>query len=309
MSATEKPTVDFWVELPFNRSEVPDMHKLIGVAAVAVVASATITACGSGGAASPQGCSPAVGASDLVHAGTLTISTNATLPPMQYVDANGNVTGMRIDIGDEIAKRLCLKPDFVNVDFDAQIPGVQGKRWDMIDTGLFYTPERAQTLDLVPYERQAVAVAVPKGDPRHIAAVDDLAGKTIGVEAPGYEFDTLNSLAAKFATEGKPKLTVRGFQTNADAFQALAAGQVDGAAIVDSVTTYYEKDGRFTTAVGGINPAPLAMGFAKHSPISAVVAKTLSQMRADGWLTAVFKKYGVQGYQGNIAVSTGSLGS
>jgi len=38
---------------------------------------------------------------------------NATLPPMQYVDPNGDVIGMRIDLGKEISKRLFLTPKFV----------------------------------------------------------------------------------------------------------------------------------------------------------------------------------------------------
>jgi polar amino acid transport system substrate-binding protein len=228
---------------------------------------------------------------------------------MQYVDPNGDVIGMRVDLGKEIAKRLCLTPKFVNIEFEAQIPGVQAGRWDMIDTGMFYTPARAETIDLVPYEVQAVSISVPSGNPESISSVDDLAGKTIGVEAPGYEFDTLTALAEQFATEGKPALTVQTFKTNADAYQALSAGQLDGTSIVESVTSFYQEDGRFETAVGGINEAPLAMGFAKGSKSSAEVARVLSEMRSDGYLPDLFEQYDVTGYDGDIAVSTGPLDS
>ncbi|MEV3961198.1 ABC transporter substrate-binding protein [Nocardia sp. NPDC050193] len=285
------------------------MRKIIGFA-VAVVTAAAVTGCGSTEeAAAPADCSPTLGAADLAEEGTLTMATNATLPPMQYVDADGEVTGMRVDLGKEIAKRLCLAPKFVNIEFDAQIPGVQGGRWDMIDTGMFYTPERAETIDLVPYEKQAVSISVPSGNPESISSVDDLAGKTIGVEAPGYEFDTLTELAAQFTAKGKPALNVQTFKTNADAYQALSAGQIDGASIVESVTSFYQKDGRFETAVGGINEAPLALGFAKGSKAATEVARVLTEMRTDGYLPDLFGQYGVTGYDGDIAVRKGPLDS
>lgn len=283
---------------------------LLGIAAAAVVA-AGLTGCSSAAdeQAAPTDCTPTLGASDLAEEGALTMATNATLPPMQYVDANGDVVGMRVELGKEIAKRLCLTPKFVNIEFEAQIPGVQSGRWDMIDTGMFYTPARAETIDLVPYEVQAVSISVPSGNPESISSVDDLAGKTIGVEAPGYEFDTLTALSEQFASEGKPPLTVQTFKTNADAYQAFSAGQLDGTSIVESVTSFYQEDGRFETAVGGINEAPLAMGFAKGSASSAEVARVLTEMREDGYLPELFDQYDVTGYEGDIAVSTGPLDS
>src|SRR5579871_6239277 len=58
-------------------------------------------------------CDPAVPAADLVKPGTLIMSTNPTLPPLQFVDSSGDLKGMRIELGTEIAKRLCLNPEYV----------------------------------------------------------------------------------------------------------------------------------------------------------------------------------------------------
>ncbi|MFJ9898432.1 ABC transporter substrate-binding protein [Streptomyces sp. NPDC091280] len=288
------------------------MRRLLIAASAALLL--TVAACGSedssstSAAASPTGCTPKVGKADLVKAGTLTISTNATLPPMQYLDSSNKIIGMRIDLGDEIAKLLCLTPKFVNIPFDAQIPGVQSGRWDMIDTGMFYTPERAQTIKLVPYEIQGVAVSVAKGNPKKITSEDDLSGRAIAVEAPGYEFDTLTALNKELKAAGKKQVTIRSFTTTADAYQALAAGQVEGVAIVEAVTSYYQKDGAFETAVKGINPAPLALGFGKDKPAEAV-AQALNTLRANGYLAALFKKYGVTAYSGALKVTTGAVGA
>lgn len=254
----------------------------------------------------PADCTPQLNGSDLVEEGTLTMSTNATLPPMQYVDESNDIVGMRIDLGERIAEELCLRPEFVNVPFDAQIPGVQGGRWDMIDTGMFYTAERAGTIELVPYEVQGVAVSVPTGNPENVSSQDDLSGMTIGVEAPGYEFDTLEALNADFAEAGTPEINVRTFQTSADAYQALSAGQVEGVAIVDSVTSHYQDDGRFETAVEGMNNAPLALGF-DNTAIADAVAVAMNDLKDEGYLAELFDEYGVTPYDGAIEVATGDL--
>jgi polar amino acid transport system substrate-binding protein len=90
--------------------------------------------------------SPVVTPPAVVRPGKLVVATNATLPPVQYIDEKGNLQGMRIELGNEIAKRLGLEVNWVNIQFDAQIPGLQGGRWDLIVTGLFFTPDRAKLM-------------------------------------------------------------------------------------------------------------------------------------------------------------------
>jgi polar amino acid transport system substrate-binding protein len=176
----------------------------------------------------------------------------------------------------------------------------------MINTGMIDTPERANTVKLLPYEIQGVAVSVAKGNPKKITSEDGLSGRTIAVEAPGYEFDTLTALNAKLKAAGKPTVTIRTFTTTADAYQALAAGQVEGVAIVEAVTSYYQKGGTFETAVKGINPAPLALGFGKQTAADAV-AGALNTLRENGYLTTLFKKYNVTAYSGALKVTTGAI--
>ena len=79
-----------------------------------------------------------------IEPGKLTMSINATIPPRQYIDDSGNLQGLHPDLGNEIAKRLCLEPAYMNVEFAVQIPGLATKRWDMVNTGMYYKPERAQ---------------------------------------------------------------------------------------------------------------------------------------------------------------------
>ena len=74
------------------------------------------------------------------------------------------------------------------------IPGLHGKRWDIINTGLFFTEERAADMELVPFKLQAMAISAAPGNPLGIKAVEDLSGKKVAVECCGYEETKLREL-------------------------------------------------------------------------------------------------------------------
>jgi polar amino acid transport system substrate-binding protein len=278
--------------------------------AVLAVGLLGLSACGGGDdVVANDDCTPLPEDVSLVEDGKLTYSINATLPPVQFVEGD-QVRGMRVELATMIAASLCLEPNPVNVPFDAQIPGVQGGRWDMINTGMFYTAERAETLTLVPYEVQAVAISVPVDAGGDIATESDLNGKRIGVEAPGYEFDSMETLNEKLRAEGGEGLDLNTSMTNADAFQALAAGQLDGVAIIESVTTHYAEGGRFETALDGIAPGVLAFGFAKDdTALAEAVGETFTDLVESGEVGELFEKYAVTLYEGPYEVSTGELTS
>ena len=238
-------------------------------------------------------CKPAVPGSDLVQPGKLTMSTNPTLPPLQYVNESGKLTGMRIELGTEIARRLCLEPDYVRISFDAMIPGLQAGRWDMINTGLFYTPERAKLMQLVRYETQAVSISVPAGNPDAVTKLADLAGKRVGVEVGGYEEKTIRQLSDGLEKAGNGGMNIHTFNTFADAYNALRARQLDAVVSIDAVAQHYQDMGAFDRALHGLAGAPIAFAF-KNKDLAAAVAKVLDAMKADGSYQKIFGKYGLQ---------------
>lgn len=110
--------------------------KYLQVSAVAPIISVT------GGVAVAQDCPENL---PTIEPGKLTMSINATLPPRQFLDADGNLQGLHPDLGNEIAARLCLEPVYMNVGFEVQIPGLASRRWDMVNTGMYYNPERRKS--------------------------------------------------------------------------------------------------------------------------------------------------------------------
>ena len=246
-------------------------------------------------------CKYTVPESQLVKKGVLTMSVNPTLPPMQYADQAGALKGMRVELGEEIAKRLCLKPEYVRIEFSAMVPGLQAGRWDMINTGIFYTDERAKMMQMVVYEDQAISISTIKGNPAKIAKVDDLSGKAIGVELGGFEERKARELDKQLTDKGMKGMTIRTFENFAMSFQALRAGQVEVALSIDSTGTEYQKRGDFDRVLSGLFPTPVAVAL-KNKALAETVAKVLNDMRADGSFQKLFKAYGVKPADGTIVV-------
>jgi polar amino acid transport system substrate-binding protein len=239
-----------------------------------------------------QSCTPAVANSELVKPGTLVMSTNPTLPPMQFVDSSGELKGMRIRLGNEIAKRLCLKPEYVRIEFSAMIPGLQAGRWDVINTGIFWTEERARMMHMVQYESQAISISVSKGNPLKISKPEDLAGRTIGVELGGFEERKIKELDKALTAKGLKPITIRTFDNFATAYQALRAGQTEGTVSIDATAAEYAKRGEFDRALSGLFATPVALAM-KNKTLSEAVVKVLNDMQQDGSYQKLMEEYGL----------------
>lgn len=255
---------------------------VIGAAALIVTA----------GSAEAQDCTPAVSDSALIKPGTLVMSTNPTLPPMQFVDSDGELKGMRITLGDEVAKRLCLEPEYVRIEFSAMIPGLQAGRWDVINTGIFWTEERAEIMKMIPYESQAISISVPSGNPKGIGAPEDLAGLTVGVEIGGFEEAKIKLLAEELEGKGLAAIDVRTFDNFATAYQALRAGQTDATVSIDSTAAEYASRGEFDRAISGLFATPVALAMANDELANAVLG-VMNEMMDDGSYKALLDEYGV----------------
>ncbi|MBB4273603.1 ABC transporter substrate-binding protein [Rhizobium mongolense] len=251
--------------------------------------------------ASAQPCTPKVAVSDLITPGKLVMSTNPTLPPLQFIDSSGELKGMRVELGKEIAKRLCLEPEYVRIEFSAMVPGLQSGRWDMINTGIFFTEERAKIMQMIPYEDQAISLSVAPSSGKTIAGKEDLAGMTVGVEIGGFEETKTRLLDKELRDAGKEGLTIQTFDNFALAYQALRAGQVEGVVSIDAVAKEYDARGDFKRALSGLFPAPVSVAF-KSPALADAVSATLKEMKADGSLKALFDEYGLPMVAGDYSV-------
>jgi polar amino acid transport system substrate-binding protein len=235
---------------------------------------------------------------NIIKANTLVMSMNPTLPPLQFVNDRGELQGMRWELGNEIAKTLGLTPEYVRIEFSAMVPGLAAKRWDMINTGIFWTEERSKLMYMVPYERAAISFLVAKGNPLKIEKWEDLAGKAVSVELGGIEERRTREVDGMLKAKGLAGIDIRTFNNFAESFQALRAGQVQAATSIDATAMFWQGRGDFTRAIAGLFPQTATFAFANKALAEAVVG-ALNDLKKSGYYDQLFDKYGVLKTEGS----------
>lgn len=150
--------------------------------------------------------------------GTLTMGTNATFPPYEYTDENGDIIGIDAEIAAAVAEELGLKLEIKDMEFDSLIPAVKAGSIDIAFAGMTVTDERKESVDFSDTYAKGVQVIIVPEDSK-IASPDDLEGKKIGVQA--------GTTGDIYCTDDFGQENVKQFNNGALAVTALTQGQVD----------------------------------------------------------------------------------
>src|SRR5690625_1790755 len=82
----------------------------------------------------------------------LVAGTDATYAPMEYIDDNGDIVGINIDIVDAIAEELGIEVEYVNIGWDPLFPAVKNGEVDFAVSSITITEERKKEMDFTePY--------------------------------------------------------------------------------------------------------------------------------------------------------------
>lgn len=222
----------------------------------------------------------------LEKAGKLVIATSPDFPPFESLDGSGNVSGIEIDILEEVCAQLGLTLEIQQMDFDSVLPGVQAGKYDLGASGITVTEKRQKNVLFTdPYCLAAQAIVVKEGSP--IQSKADLAGKTVSVQT--------GTTAESFCMESG--YTVNAYAANNDAQSALLQGKVDAWVIddltaADMVKVYNAQGGDQLVILSEAmttEPYAFAMAFGSEDTIGAING-ILSTMLADGTIAAIFEK-------------------
>jgi polar amino acid transport system substrate-binding protein len=264
--------------------------------------------CGLAGVAHAQSCEPKIGRPPLVRKGVMIAAINPTVAPIQYIDDDGNIIGLDVDLGNAIAERLCLKMQFQSTQFATMIPILKEGRIDLINSFMFYTPDRASQVLMVPYGASSAAILVSKKNTDEIKGLEYFSGKSFATELGTVDYAEAKKVSEELVKAGKLAIDVRTFGTYADVLQALSANQVAGAFIGVEEAAYYKKKGVdfFRVAIGGLIPHAEALAF-KDPALAEAVVKVMNDMKADGSFDKIFTPYDHCVLPGPYKVTTGEL--
>ncbi|MEM0224542.1 MAG: basic amino acid ABC transporter substrate-binding protein [Desulfurococcaceae archaeon] len=160
----------------------------------------------------------------------LRVGTSPDFPPFEFINETTNeIVGIDIDLVKLIAKKIGYEVEIVPIDFDGLIPALQAGQIDLIASGMTITEERAKVVDFsIPYWEANQAIIVVRGGQFKPRGLEDLVGKTVGVQTG----TTAEILITDYINKTNANIQVKSYSSYILATQDLLNGRLD-AVIVD----------------------------------------------------------------------------
>lgn len=242
------------------------MKKLV-VAALAVCMAASFIGCGK---------------ESSMDKDTLVMATNAEFPPYEYYDGD-DVVGIDVEIAqavcDELGKELVVE----DMAFDSIITSVASGKADFGLAGITITDERKESVNFSDTYAHASQVVIVTED-SDITCVDDLTGKTLGVQ-----LGTTGDIYAG-DVEGA---TVERYNKGFEAVQAMMTGKID-AVIIDQepAKAFVAENEGIKILEETFTEEDYAMAIAKdNDELVEAVNEALATLKASGKLDEIVAKY------------------
>jgi polar amino acid transport system substrate-binding protein len=274
-------------------------HRRARIAALLLVLSLLASACGSSddgqdATASPAAPTAAARDVELVDDGTLTFCSDiSSTGALERYEADKPV-GAEVDLAAELAARLGVRWQMVNVGFDGLIAALQSKKCDGILSGMNDTAERRKQLDFVDYVNVGSRLMVRKGNPADIGSLADLAGKSVAVQVSTTEGELLAAENERLRAAGEPEIAIDTFPSDTAAVQALQTGKTDAWFSGTTGVGYFvaAQPGLFEPAGPQVEPAPYGIGLRKDTPrLRAALSRGVDELYRDGTMQRILDEW------------------
>lgn len=213
------------------------------------------------------------------QAGELVVAMDASYPPFEMTDGQGNYGGFDADVAREISRRLGVGVRFANIAFDSLYDALTSRTADVVISGLRYERERTRDVIYTPsYIDVGQVLVVRAADATKTA---DLAGRRVAVETASEGEVDARKLAAKTAG-----MRIQEYETPEEMAAALRAQLVD-AVITDLVTArgLARSQPGLRLILPPFAPDPLVIaGDIRDRTLMAEVNRILKAMRDEGVL-------------------------
>ena len=213
----------------------------------------------------------------------LRVATDATFPPMEFVE-NGKKTGFDVELVEAVAAKMGKKVEWIDIDFKGLVPGLIAKRYDMAVSAIYITDERKKVVDFSQtYYAGGLVAMVKTGSP--ITKLTDLNGKKVSVQ--------VGTKSVGYMTEHYPKVQRVEVEKNQEMFNLVDIGRADAAVTgKPAAFQYIRTRGGMTVLPEQLTTEEYGMAIRKDTPeLTAAVNKALDQLKADGGYKAIVDKW------------------
>jgi polar amino acid transport system substrate-binding protein len=160
----------------------------------------------------------------------VSVATDSTWPPMEYINRQGELVGFDVDLLREIGRRSGFRPVFTTVSWDGIFAGLMARQYDMIASSVTLLEERKRRmLFSEPYFRAAQYLVVPAGK-EEIRNLEDLTGGEVGAQ--------IGTTGSRLV-EGTEGVVLRAYDDLALAVEDLATGRLDGIVADMAIVEYF----------------------------------------------------------------------
>lgn len=271
---------------------MPRRRNLLFGIALAASATLALAGCATGTEAGGGDETPESGAADygLVEAGTLTMCSDIPYAPFEFEDPSTDTgyTGFDVELLGAIAEKLDLTLAVQDVSFEALTSGTVliSQTCDIGASAMTITEERKANLDFSdPYydSLQSLLVRADSG----IESIDDLAGKTVGVQQ--------GTTGETYTTENAPDDTeIIRYPSDGELWPAIQAGNIDAILQDQPVNIEHERaDATYTIVEEYDTDESYGFAFAKDEKADLIEAvnTALQELRDDGTYQEIYDTY------------------
>ena len=217
----------------------------------------------------------------------ITVGVNSENPPWIFAE-DGKMTGYESDILEEFAKRAGYEVEYKSAPFATVLPGVQSGQWDIAMSSIWIKQERAEVMDFAdPYYDSGIGLMTREGG---LTDLSQMKGKTFGSDTGSANEAWLVDNEGKYGP-----YDMKSYDYWVDAALDLEAGRLDGVVVDDPIALYYIKLHPDSGLVMNIYipgfKAGQALAFKKGSPLRDEFNEIQNEMKKDGTLAAINKKW------------------
>lgn len=210
------------------------------------------------------------------------VGTTAEYPPFETLE-NGKIVGYDVDVIDAVAKKLGIKYEWKDMNFDGLISALQFKKIDIVIAGISSSPEREKVVNFsIPYHESKTAYIMNKNNPM---TMEELKGKTFGVDlGTSYETTARSIEGAK----------VIAFSSTGGTLLALKSQKVDCIMVGEVVANEYIEKNPELAIFGYGDGEACSIAFNKDDiALQQSFNKALAELKKDGTLKKLQDKYGI----------------
>lgn len=220
--------------------------------------------------------------------GMMRVGLDASWPPFECVDGDGQIVGFDVDLARELGRRLGVEVEFANIGFDGLYDALKSGKCDAIISALPYDPMMTKDVAYSHSYFNAGQVLIVRDDEREIEDEGDLEGKGVGVE-----WGSTGDMEARRLAKRIEGMELALYSTPEEALRALKDGDVE-AVITDSVSAYsfIKAEGGVKTVGEPLTDEPYVIAVRPQSRVLLkAINEALLEMREGGALARLRERW------------------